>query len=101
MDVKQIVGYMVEHGTESTHYGSWIFGLEDDLVLFSEMPVKWLLEHKDEIYDELLGREEVADVDDYEENGVHRFSIYFYTGFCPNLRINLSTRKILDALWKD
>ena len=101
MDVKQIVDYMVEHGTKSTHYGSWIFGLEDDLVLFSEMPVEWLLEHKDEIHDELLGREEVADVDDYEENGVHRFSIYFYTGFCPNLRINLSTRKILDALWKD
>ncbi len=85
MDVKQIVDYMVEHGTENTHYGNWIFGLEDELVQFSEMSVEWLLARKDEIYDELIGREEVADIDEYEEDGVHIFSIYFYTSFCPNL----------------
>ncbi len=85
MDVKQIVDYMVEHGTENTHYGNWIFGLEDELVQFSEMSVEWLLARKDEIYDELIGHEEVADIDEYEEDGVHIFSIYFYTSFCPNL----------------
>lgn len=83
--VKEIVDYMVEHGTESTHYGNWIFGLEDDLVNFSEMSVEWLMNRADEIYDELIGREEVADVDEYEQDGVHLFSIYFYTSFCPNL----------------
>ena len=85
MRVKEIVDYMVEHGTENTHYGNWIFGLEDDLVNFSEMSVEWLMDRADEIYDELIGREEVADVDEYEQDGVHLFSIYFYTSFCPNL----------------
>lgn len=85
MSVKEIVDYMVEHGTENTHYGNWIFGLEDDLVNFSEMSVEWLMNRADEIYDELIGREEVADVDEYEQDGVHLFSIYFYTSFCPNL----------------
>lgn len=85
LKVKEIVDYMVEHGTESTHYGNWIFGLEDDLVNFSEMSVEWLMDRADEIYDELIGREEVADVDEYEQDGVHLFSIYFYTRFCPNL----------------
>lgn len=85
MSVKEIVDYMVEHGTESTNYGNWIFGLEDDLVGFSEMSAEWLMTRKDEIYDELIGREEVADVDEYEQDGVHLFSIYFYTSFCPNL----------------
>lgn len=85
MNVKEIVDYMVEHGTESTHYGNWIFGIEDDLVGFTEMPVEWLMDRKDEIYDELIDREEVADVDEYEQDGVHLFSIYFYTSFCPNL----------------
>ena len=85
LKVKEIVDYMVEHGTESTHYGNWIFGLEDDLVNFSEMSVEWLMNREDEIYDELIGREEVADVDEYEQDGVHLFSIYFYTSFCPNL----------------
>ncbi len=85
LKVKEIVDYMVEHGTESTHYGNWIFGLEDDLVNFSEMSVEWLMNRADEIYDELIGREEVADVDEYEQDGVHLFSIYFYTSFCPNL----------------
>ena len=85
MSVKEIVDYMVEHGTENTHYGNWIFGLEDDLANFSEMSVEQLMAQKDEIYDELLDREEVADVDEYEQDGVHLFSIYFYTSFCPNL----------------
>ena len=85
MSVKEIVDYMVKHGTENTHYGNWIFGLEDDLVNFSEMSVEWLMNRADEIYDELIGREEVADVDEYEQDGVHLFSIYFYTSFCPNL----------------
>lgn len=85
MSVKEIVDYMAEHGTENTHYGNWIFGLEDDLVNFSEMSVEWLMNRADEIYDELIGREEVADVDEYEQDGVHLFSIYFYTSFCPNL----------------
>lgn len=85
LKVKEIVDYMVEHGTESTHYGNWIFGLEDDLVNFSEMSVERLMNRADEIYDELIGREEVADVDEYEQDGVHLFSIYFYTSFCPNL----------------
>lgn len=85
MSVKEIVDYMVEHGTENTHYGNWIFGLEDDLVNFSEMSVEWLMNRADEIYDELIGREEVTDVDEYEQDGVHLFSIYFYTSFCPNL----------------
>ena len=85
LKVKEIVDYMVEHGTESTHYGNWIFGLEDDLVNFSEMSVEWLMNREDEIYDELIGSEEVADVDEYEQDGVHLFSIYFYTSFCPNL----------------
>lgn len=85
LKVKEIVDYMVEHGTESTHYGNWIFGLEDDLVNFSEMSVECLMNRADEIYDELIGREEVADVDEYEQDGVHLFSIYFYTSFCPNL----------------
>lgn len=85
LKVKEIVDYMVEHGTESTHYGNWIFGVEDDLVNFSEMSVEWLMDRADEIYDELIGREEVADVDEYEQDGVHLFSIYFYTSFCPNL----------------
>ena len=85
LKVKEIVDYMVEHGTESTHYGNWIFGVEDDLVNFSEMSVEWLMDRADEIYDELIGREEVADVDEYEQDGVHLFSIYFYNSFCPNL----------------
>lgn len=85
MSVKEIVDYMVEHGTENTHYGNWIFGLEDDLVNFSEMSVEWLMDWADEIYDELIGREEVADVDEYEQDRVRLFSIYFYTSFCPNL----------------
>lgn len=40
MDVKQIVNYMVQFGTECTHYGNWIFGLEDDLAAYSDMPVE-------------------------------------------------------------
>lgn len=85
MDVKQIVDYMVQFGTECTHYGTWIFGLEDDLAAYSDMPVEWLREHSDDIYDELIGREEVEYVDEYVEDGVHLFSVYFYTRFCPML----------------
>lgn len=85
MDVKQIVDYMVQFGTECMHYGNWIFGLEDDLAAYSDMPVEWLREHSDDIYDELIGREEVAYVDEYVEDGVHLFSVYFYTSFCPML----------------
>lgn len=83
MSVKEIVDYMVEHGTESTHYGNWIFGVEDDLAAFSEMSNEWLMEHYNDIHDELIGREEVATVDEDMEKGVHLFSIY--TSFCPNL----------------
>ena len=85
LKVKEIVDYMVEHGTESTHYGNWIFGVEDDLAAFSEMSNEWLMEHYNDIYDELISREEVAAADEDMENGVHLFSIYFYTSFCPNL----------------
>lgn len=85
MDVKQIVDYMVQFGTECTHYGNWIFGLEDDLAAYSDMPVEWLREHSDDIYDELIGREEVEYVDEYMEDGVHLLSVYFYTSFCPML----------------
>ena len=85
MDVKQIVDYMVQFGTECTHYGNWIFGLEDDLAAYSDMPVEWLREHSDDIYDALIGREEVAYIDEYVEDGVHLFSVYFYTSFCPML----------------
>ena len=85
LKVKEIVDYMVEHGTESTHYGNWIFGVEDDLAAFSEMSNEWLMEHNNDIYDELIGPEEVAAADEDMEKGVHLFSIYFYTGFCPNL----------------
>ena len=83
--VKEIVDYMVEHGTESTTYGNWIFGVEDDLAAFSEMSNDWLMQHYDDIYDELIMREEVAEVDREVDRGVHTFSIYFYTNFCPNL----------------
>ena len=83
--VKEIADYMVEHGTKSTHYGNWIFGVEDDLAAFSEMPKEWLMQHYNDIYNELLGREEVADVDEDMDKGVHLFSIYFYTSFCTNL----------------
>ena len=85
LKVKEIVDYMVEHGTESTHYGNWIFGVEDDLVAFSEMPKEWLMRHYDDIYNDLIKREEVADVDEDMNKGVHILSIYFYTSFCPNL----------------
>ena len=43
------------------------------------------MEHYNDIHDELIGREEVAAVDEDMEKGVHLFSIYFYTSFCPNL----------------
>ncbi len=85
LKVKEIVDYMVEHGTESTNYGNWIFGVEDDLAKFSKMSNEWLMERYNDIYDELIGREEVAAVDEDMEKGVHLFSIYFYTSFCPNL----------------
>ena len=75
LKVKEIVDYMVEHGTENTHYGNWIFGVEDDLAAFSEMSNEWLMEHYNDIYDELIGREEVAAVDEDMEKGVHLITI--------------------------
>lgn len=85
MNVKEIVDYMIKEGTESTNYGAWNFGLETDIAAFSEMSVKWLHEHQDEIYDELLEREEVAEITEYEEDGVHIFDICFYRSVCPNI----------------
>ncbi len=86
LKVKEIVDYMVEHGTESTHYGNWIFGVEDDLAKFSKMSNEWLMQHYDDICKALIKREEVAQVDrEVNSKGMHLFSIYFYTSFCQNL----------------
>ena len=86
LKVKEIVNYMVEHGTESTHYGNWIFGVEDDLAAFSGVSNEWLMQHYDDICHALIKREEVAQVDrEVNNRGMHLFSIYFYTSFCPNL----------------
>ena len=75
MNVKEIVDYMIKEGTESTNYGAWNFGLESDLTDFSEMSIEWLRKHQ----------EEVAEVTEYEEDGVHIFDICFYRSFCPNI----------------
>ena len=83
---RQIVDYMVKHGTENTNYGTWVFEI-DELAKKFNITEKWIQEHEDGIMSELYLREEVADVE-RELSGndmtITLFDVDFYTNYCPN-----------------
>lgn len=83
---RQIVDYMVKHGTENTNYGTWVFEV-DELAKKFNITEKWIQEHEDGIMSELYLREEVADVE-RELSGndmtITLFDVDFYTDYCPN-----------------
>ena len=82
--IKEAVEYMVSYGTAHTSYGNWKFGA-DDLADAIGTSVERILEQYDRIFNLLLCRKEVLDVEEDSDNGVKLYSIYFGTDFCPNL----------------
>ena len=82
--IMEAVEYMVSHGTQSTNYGNWKFGV-DDIAAAIDVSEEDILEQYNRIFNLLLCRKEVLDVEEDSDNGVKLYSIYFGTDFCPNL----------------
>ena len=78
--VKQIVNSMIAEGTLNTSTGNWIFYYNSIKEKF-HLTDEWFRAHLQEICDELMLREEIADVEsDYES-----ISIWMWLDNCPNV----------------
>lgn len=73
--IKSIADEIIKEGTGNSTQGTWISRYED----FGEYE-QFAREHADEIYDELLGREQVCDIE-LDENG---FDVNYYTDYVEN-----------------
>lgn len=80
----EAVEYMVSHGTRSTNYGNWKFGI-DELAEALGVAEKDIVESYYQIFEMLASREEVLDVIEDTDNGVVLYDISFGTKYCPNL----------------
>lgn len=81
--VKDIVDYMVAHGTANTNYGNWIFDVPELCECFG-VTATWFCSHNDDILEELYDREAVCDVEqefDYNNCPIS-YDVNFYTSFC-------------------
>lgn len=80
-NAEEIAEYLIKEGTESTSEGSWIFYGDEIQELFGDFED----EDWESLYWAFNAREEIADLEYYEENGQPVYDIVFYLSYCQNL----------------